>query len=85
MRTGKIIDIHCKCGYLLFRYFKAGKGRLIKVLISRLSEDKVGLSKVETHSRPVCPECGKEIGIIMMIHGEPALKLNQGTIRPIRI
>ncbi|MCB5265037.1 MAG: hypothetical protein LHW41_02170 [Candidatus Cloacimonetes bacterium] len=85
MRTGKIIEIHCKCGYLLFRYFKAGKGRLIKVLISRLSEDNVGLSKVETHSRPVCPECQKEIGIIMMIHGEPALKLNQGTIRSVRI
>ncbi|MCB5262900.1 MAG: hypothetical protein M0Q16_02480 [Candidatus Cloacimonetes bacterium] len=57
MRTGKIIDIHCKCGYLLFRYFKAGKGRLIKVLISRLSEDNVGLSAVETFSRPLCPEC----------------------------
>lgn len=85
MRTGKIIDIHCKCGYLLFRYFKAGKGRLIKVLISRLSEDNVGLGKVETHSRPLCPQCQKKIGIIMMIHGEPALKLNQGTIRPVRI
>ena len=85
MRTGKIIEINCKCGCLLFRYFKAGKGRLIKVLISRLTEDKVGLSKVETFSRPLCPDCQKEIGIIMMIHGEPALKLNQGTIQPIRI
>jgi hypothetical protein len=85
MRTGKIIDIECKCGFLLFRYFKAGKGRLIKVLISRLTEDRVGLQNVETHSRPLCPQCQKEIGIIMMIHGEPALKLNQGCIRPVRI
>ena len=85
MRTGKIIDVYCKCGYLLFRYFKAGKGRLIKILISRLSEDNVGLSNVETFSRPLCPECQKEIGIIMMIHGVPALKLNQGTIKPVRI
>ena len=85
MRTGKIIDIDCKCGFLLFRYFKAGKGRLIKVLISRLTEDKVGLCGAETHSRPQCPNCGKDIGIIMMIHGEPALKLNQGSIKTVRI
>ena len=85
MRTGKIIDIHCGCGYLLFRYFKAGKGRLIKCLISRLSEDNVGLQGAATFSRPLCPSCGKELGIIMMIHGEPALKLNQGTIKGVRV
>ncbi|MBP7310441.1 MAG: hypothetical protein KA984_04055 [Candidatus Cloacimonetes bacterium] len=85
MRTGKIIDIHCKCGYLLFRYFKAGKGRLIKCLISRLTEDNVGLAGADTFSRPLCPNCSAELGIIMMIHGEPALKLNQGSIKSIRI
>lgn len=85
MRTGKIIDLECKCGSKLFRYYKAGKGRLIKCLISRLTDDFVGLKGAETFSRPVCPNCGKELGIIMMIHGEPALKLNQGTISPIRI
>lgn len=85
MRTGKIIDIHCQCGYKLFRYFKAGKGRLIKCLISRLSEDNVGLEGAETFSKPVCPKCGRELGIIMMVHGEPALKLNQGAIKSVRI
>ena len=85
MRTGKIIDINCQCGFLLFRYFKAGKGRLIKCLISRLSEDNVGLQGAATFSRPCCPNCGKELGIIMMIHGEPALKLNQGSIQSVRI
>ena len=85
MRTGKIIDIDCRCGCKLFRYFKADKGRLIKCLISRLSEDKVGLQGAATLSRPLCPMCGKELGIIMMIHGEPALKLNQGTIKSVRI
>ncbi len=85
MRTGKIIAIECRCGNLLFRYFKAGKGRLIKCLISRLTEDHVGLSGAATFSRPLCPKCGRELGIIMMIHGEPALKLNQGAIRSIRI
>ena len=85
MRTGKIIDIHCRCGYKLFRYFKAGKGRLLKCLISRLTDDYVGLSGAETFSKPICPKCGEELGIVMMIHGEPALKLNQGTIQSIRI
>jgi len=85
MRTGKIIAIECGCGYLLFRYYKAGKGRLIKCLISRLSQDNVGLQGAATLSRPLCPSCGKELGIIMMIHGEPALKLNQGTIRSVRV
>jgi hypothetical protein len=85
MRTGKIIDIECECGYLLFRYFKAGKGRLIKCFIRRLSEDNVGLSGLATLARPVCPACGRELGIIMMIRGEPALKLNQGSIKGVRV
>jgi len=85
MPSGRIIDVKCCCGYLLFRYYKAGKGRLIKCLISRLTDDFVGLKGAETFSRPKCPKCGKELGIIMMIHGEPALKLNQGTIETIRL
>ena len=84
-RTGKIIDIDCQCGTRLFRYYKAGKGRLIKCLISRLSEDRGGLAGAETFSRPGCPGCGRELGSVMMIHGEPALKLNQGTIKSGRV
>ncbi|MDZ4182216.1 MAG: hypothetical protein U1B83_05005 [Candidatus Cloacimonadaceae bacterium] len=85
MKTGKIVDIHCQCGFLLFRYFKAGKGRIIKCLIPRITQDNVGLNGAETFSKPLCPSCAKELGIIMMIHGEPALKLNQGSIKSIRI
>jgi hypothetical protein len=85
LKTGKIVDIDCQCGYQLFRYFKAGKGRIIKCFISRLSADYVGLTGAATHSKPVCPKCSKELGIIMMIHGEPAIKINHGTVKDIRI
>ena len=85
MPGGKIIDIHCQCEYLLFRYFKQGKGRLIKCMLDSLSEDNVGVAGATTYSRPRCPNCNKELGIVMMIHGRPALKLNQGTIQGVRI
>lgn len=85
MAKGKIIDIHCRCGYLLFRYYKAGKGRLIKCIIERLTEDRVGLTGAQTFSKPLCPSCHKELGTIQIIHGKPALKLNQGTIQGVRI
>ena len=85
MRTGKYLFIECKCGFVLFKYFKAGKGKIIKCMIERISEDFVGLRGLPTFSKPKCPQCEKELGIIMMIHGEPALKLNQGTIKSLRI
>ena len=85
MKTGKILDIECQCGFVLFRYFKAGKGRIIKCFLDRMEADYVGLKGAATHSKPVCPQCGKELGIIMMIHGVPAIKINHGTIKDIRI
>lgn len=85
MKIGKIVSIECKCSYLLFRYFKAGKGKIIKCFVNRLENDYVGISGLPNFSKPVCPQCGKELGIIMIIRGEVALKLNQGTIKPVRI
>ncbi len=85
MKTGKIIDIRCQCGFLLFRYFKAGKGRLIKCFVDRLTADFVGLRGLPTFAKPLCPQCGKDLGIILMIRGAPALKLNHGTIQDVRL
>lgn len=85
MKVGKIVNIECKCGFLLFRYFKAGKGKIIKCFINRMENDFVGLSGLPNFHKPPCPNCQKELGIIMMIRGEVALKLNQGTIKNIRI
>ena len=85
MKIGKIVDIECKCGYILFRYFKAGKGKIIKCFVGRLSDDFVGLTGLPNYHKPLCPSCSKELGIIMMVRGEVALKLNQGTIKPVRV
>ncbi len=85
MKTGRILNIECSCGFLLFRYFKAGKGRIIKCMLNRMEADYVGIKGSPTFSKPLCPQCGKELGIIMMIHGEPALKINHGTIKDIRV
>ena len=85
MRTGKIVNIECKCGALLFRYFKAGKGKIIKCRIKKMKNDFVGVGNLPNLHKPLCFNCQKELGIIMMINGEAALKLNQGTIKGIRI
>ncbi|HOD55348.1 MAG TPA: hypothetical protein PKJ08_12545 [Candidatus Cloacimonadota bacterium] len=85
MKIGKIVDIECKCGFLLFRYFKAGKGRIIKCFVDRMEKDFVGLKGLPTFFKPVCPNCNNEIGILMMIRGSIAIKLNQGCIKSIRL
>ena len=85
MRVGKIVTIECKCGYLFFRYFKAGKGKIIKCFINRMENDFVGVANLPNFFKPLCPNCKKEIGIIMMVRGEVAIKLNQGTIKGVRV
>jgi len=79
--AGKVIKVECRCGYLLFDYYKGGHGRLIKCFIDKIVTDHVGISGFQTNDRPICPQCNKCLGIIKMINGRPALKLNQGTIR----
>jgi hypothetical protein len=34
---------------------------------------------------PSCPRCGSELGIVRIIRGRPALKINQGTVKQVRI
>ena len=85
MSKGWIIKVECQCGQLLFRYFKGGRGRLIKCYLDQIHDDGVGVINLPLCARPTCPACGKAIGIVQMVHGRPALKLNQGAIQKIRI
>jgi hypothetical protein len=84
MSKGRVIKVHCRCGQLLFKYFKGGRGRLIKCYLDEVREDHVGVSEMPTGSRPTCPACGKRIGVVRMIHGRPAVKINQGTVKQTR-
>lgn len=83
-KKGRIIKVECRCGQLLFQYYKGGRGRLIKCFIDKIAQDEVGMVGLPTGAYPVCPNCGKEIGMVRMIRGRPALKINQGTVQETR-
>ena len=84
MPKGRVIKVHCRCGRLLFKYLKGGRGRLIKLYLSETQQDDVGIVDEPLGTRPVCPSCGKGLGIIRIIRGRPALKINQGTVQQMR-
>jgi hypothetical protein len=85
MAKGRVIKVDCRCGQRLFKYYKAGRGRLIKCYMDKIREDYVGVIDLPREARPVCPNCGKVLGIIRLVRGRPALKINQGTVQEIRI
>jgi hypothetical protein len=68
----------------LFKYFKGGRGRLIKCFLDEIRKDHVGILDCPLDARPTCPGCGKELGIVRIVRGRPALKLNQGTVKEMR-
>jgi hypothetical protein len=84
MSKGRVIKVECRCGQLLFKYFKGGRGRLIKCFFDEIRQDHVGVFEMATGSRPVCPSCGKEVGIVRLVRGRPAVKINQGTVKETR-
>jgi hypothetical protein len=81
---GRVIKVECRCGQLLFRYYKGGRGRLIKCYLDEIRKDQVGVLEDATDLHPTCPACGKVIGVVRMVRGRPALKINQGTVKETR-
>ena len=84
MAGGRVIKVTCRCGQPLFKYYKGGRGRLIKCFLDLIEKDGVGVVDAPLGARPVCPSCGKVLGTVRMVRGRPALKLNQGTVSEIR-
>ncbi|MGD8487927.1 MAG: hypothetical protein PVF67_08950 [Anaerolineae bacterium] len=86
MAKGRVITVRCQCGERLFKYYKGGRGRLIKCYLHEIREDYIGLLQSnQAGQRPVCPNCGKELGMVRLVRGQPALKINQGTVQGVRL
>jgi hypothetical protein len=81
----RVVDVECRCGQHLFKYCKGGRGRLIKCFLGEIREDHAGLTEQPLGARPCCPDCGKELGRVCIVRGRPGLKLNQGTVKGVRI
>lgn len=84
MSRGRVIKVHCQCGQLLFKYFKGRRGRLIKCYLDEIRRDYADVADMPIGARPVCPGCREELGVIRIIRGRPALKINQGTVEKTR-
>ncbi|CEM32197.1 unnamed protein product [Vitrella brassicaformis CCMP3155] len=66
--------VHCaKCGELLYRYKKGGKGTLVKCYEERIVED-------FTNGDLTCHSCGSEFARRTLIHGRPAHKMIGGKV-----
>jgi hypothetical protein len=85
MSQGRVIKVECRCGYLLFKYFKGGRGRLVKCYLDEIRKDYAHVADQALDAQPTCPACGKALGVVKMIQGRPALKINQGTIKETRL
>jgi hypothetical protein len=83
MTRWRVVDVDCQCGQPLFEYAKGGRGRLIKCFLDQIRRDQVGLVGLPLGSRPMCPRCGSDLGMVRIVRGRPALKLNQGTVRKV--
>ena len=72
--SGRVIKVCCaNCEATLYKYFKAGPGRLIKCYKDRIMRD-------FTNGDLRCPECGNLFAREMMIRGKPANKIIQGKV-----
>jgi len=71
---GYTIKVYCeKCKTLLYKYFKAGKGHLVKCYEDRILKD-------FTKGDLKCPKCGEEFAREAMIHTKLAHKIIQGKV-----
>jgi hypothetical protein len=83
MAKSRVVNVDCQCGQHLFEYAKRGRGRLIKCFLDQIRRDQVGVIHLPLGARPFCPSCGGELGMVRIVRGRPALKLNQGTVQKV--
>ncbi|MFA7057768.1 MAG: hypothetical protein WC155_09465 [Candidatus Cloacimonadales bacterium] len=81
----KVLDIVCNCGFTIFKYRKYGSGTLIKCYRDCIIESNIEIDGIELLTKIVCPNCQKELGYWNRFRGKIALKLNNGTIKKIKV
>ena len=70
----RTISIHCAaCKALLYKYYKGGRGGLVKCLLERIAED-------HTAGDCKCPQCEQEFARQRMMQGKKAHKIIQGKV-----
>jgi hypothetical protein len=88
MPENQIINVGCQCGTDIARYEKEGRGRLQKMFLSNVLIDYTGqllTDPLPSNGTEIsCIGCEKRVATIMLIHGRPAAKMNQGAIKRIR-
>ena len=73
-RKARTIRAYCAhCGCLLYKYVKAGPGRLVKCFKDRIVRD-------DTEGDLRCPNCGQAFAGGTMAYGRPANKIIQGKV-----
>jgi len=71
---GHMIKVYCaNCRTLLYKYFKAGSGHLVKCYLDRIVKD-------FTNGDLKCPKCKEPFARETMIHRKPANKIIQGKV-----
>ena len=73
-RNARTIKVYCaNCRTLLYKYLKAGPGRLVKCYTDKIVED-------YTYGELRCPRCGTGFAREKMIRGRLANKIIQGKV-----
>jgi hypothetical protein len=68
------IEIRCAaCRTLIYRYYKGGRGGLVKCRPERIAQD-------NTAGDLKCPGCGQEFARLRLMSGRPAHKIIQGKV-----
>ena len=68
-----VIDVHCKCGFCLYKYRKEGGGSLVKCYVDMIIDD-------HTKGDCKCPNCGQEFAREARYHNRPAHKMIGGKV-----
>ena len=73
-RDVRTIEVRCSgCKALIYRYYKGGRGGLVKCRPERIAEDR-------TAGDCKCPGCGQEFARQRSIGGRAAHKIIQGKV-----